>query len=59
MSGIYQQIKALQHQDVLQAIGAGRGLECPPVHVRLEPIEACNLRCRFCYYYDPVARNAV
>lgn len=49
--GLYNEIRLLQHRDTLESIAAGRGLDCWPIHVRIEPIENCNFRCHFCCWY--------
>lgn len=50
---LYDSNKLLQHADVLAEIERGRGSELAPLHVRIEPTEACNFRCRFCWTQDP------
>lgn len=48
---LYDSNKVLQHRSVLEAVAAG---QMPaPTHVRIEPTEACNFRCRFCWTQDP------
>jgi len=44
-------IRILQHGDLLARIEAGDALELPPMHVRIEPTEACNFRCGFCWWH--------
>lgn len=48
---LYDNNKVLQHLDVLAAVAAGNAPA--PTHVRIEPTEACNFRCRFCWTQDP------
>ena len=48
---LYEGIRILEHRDLLAAIAAGRGLDEPPLHVRIEPTEACNFRCGFCWWH--------
>lgn len=50
---LYDSNKLLQHGDVLARIERGDGEQIPPIHVRIEPTEACNFRCRFCWTQDP------
>lgn len=50
---LYNNIRLLQHFEILQQIEQGHGPEAPPLHVRIEPTEACNFRCAFCYWHDP------
>lgn len=50
---LYDSNKLMQHADVLAVIAEGRGAALAPVHVRIEPTEACNFRCRFCWAQDP------
>lgn len=50
---LYDSNKLLQHFEVLSAIEAGEGVLQAPTHVRIEPTEACNFRCRFCWTQDP------
>ena len=48
---LYEEIRLLQHTDVLEAAARGDGLDCPPIHVRLEPTESCNFKCSFCWWH--------
>ncbi len=48
---LYDSNKVLQHIDVLQAVA--NGATPAPTHVRIEPTEACNFSCRFCWTQDP------
>ena len=50
---LYDSNKLLQHGEVLARIERGEGEQLAPVHVRIEPTEACNFRCRFCWTQDP------
>lgn len=50
---LYNASKLLQHLPVLKAIESGRGCDIAPTHVRIEPTEACNFQCRFCWSQDP------
>lgn len=50
--GLYDQVRILQHKETLKAIEAGKGLDCGPIHVRIEPTEVCNFKCSFCYWHD-------
>lgn len=46
-----EDIRILQHGDLLARIEAGDALSLPPTHVRIEPTEACNFRCGFCWWH--------
>ncbi len=48
---LYEEIRILQHTNVLEAAARGDGLDCPPIHVRLEPTESCNFKCSFCWWH--------
>ena len=50
-NSLYQEIRLLQHKDLLEAAARGDGVMCPPVHVRLEPTESCNFKCSFCWWH--------
>lgn len=50
---LYDSNKLLQHADILTRIENSEGERIPPTHVRIEPTEACNFRCRFCWTQDP------
>lgn len=54
---LYDSNKVLQHLDVLEAVAAGA--TPAPTHVRIEPTEACNFRCRFCWTQDPERLEAL
>lgn len=54
---LYDSNKVLQHLDVLEAVAAGA--TPAPTHVRIEPTEACNFRCRFCWTQDPERLQAL
>lgn len=54
---LYDSNKVLQHRDVLDAVA--QGLSPAPTHVRIEPTEACNFRCRFCWTQDPERLQAL
>lgn len=54
---LYDSNKVLQHRDVLDAVA--QGLTPAPTHVRIEPTEACNFRCRFCWTQDPERLQAL
>jgi cyclic pyranopterin phosphate synthase len=49
---MYEDTPILQHRETLRSIEAGEGLRCGPLHVRIEPTEACNFKCGFCYFHD-------
>ena len=51
--GIWSQIKILGHKDTVKDIADGRGNLRAPVHVQIEPTEACNFRCTFCHWHNP------
>lgn len=57
--GLYNNIRLLDHSDTVKAILSGRGDSCPPLHVRIEPSEVCNFRCRFCVWHDPERHQAI
>lgn len=50
---LYNANKLLQHLSVLETIESGKGCDIAPTHVRIEPTEACNFQCRFCWSQDP------
>lgn len=50
---LYDQIRILRHRETLDRVMAGAGPSCPPLHVRIEPTEACNFRCGFCWWHGP------
>jgi len=52
-------VKLFQHKAVLANISAGKGVDEPPVHVRLEPTESCNFRCRFCWWHDAERKRTI
>ena len=50
-------IKLLQHQSVINSVRnnletVNDRLPHPPIHVRIEPTESCNFKCRFCWWHD-------
>lgn len=57
--GIYDNIRILQHKEELEKVADGRAEECIPIHVRLEPTEACNFRCSFCWWHNQTHRKAL
>jgi len=46
-----EDIRILEHGALLARIEAGDALTLPPMHVRIEPTEACNFRCGFCWWH--------
>jgi len=57
--GLYDDIRILQHRDQLERIEQGRWHQCAPLHVRLEPSEVCNFRCRFCWWHNLQKREGL
>lgn len=57
--GVYDGIKLLQHRKTLEMIESGRGTDCIPLHVHIEPTEACNFRCVFCHWHDDNRRATI
>ena len=48
MNNVYSQVKIFHFQEKLTCIAQNK--VCPPVHVRIKPINACNHRCFYCCY---------
>lgn len=57
--GIYDDVRILQHKEELEKVEAGQGEDCIPIHVRLEPTEACNFRCSFCWWHNENNRKSL
>ncbi len=57
--GLYDNIRILEHKDTLEAIRDGKGLDCGPIHARIEPTEVCNFKCSFCYWHDDKRRETL
>jgi len=45
--------KLLRHPQFLKRSDKHNLTDLPPIHVRLEPTETCNLRCNFCNFHNP------
>jgi len=54
---MWQQLKILQHRDVIRSILLDNEISIP-VHVEIEPTEICNHRCIFCYWYGEPRKNS-
>lgn len=48
--GLYEEIRLLAHTQELRKVENGESGNCAPLHVRIEPTEACNLECAFCWW---------
>lgn len=57
--GLYDQIHLLQHKNIVEKIMKGDGLSSPPIHVRMEPTESCNFRCKFCIWHDAERHQSI
>ena len=57
--GLYDQIHLLQHKKTVEAILKNEGVVSPPIHVRMEPTESCNFRCRFCIWHDKERHKSI
>jgi len=57
--GFYDDVRILQHHEELKKVQAGRAGECIPIHVRIEPTEVCNFRCRFCWWHNEDKRRTL
>src|SRR3972149_8693900 len=49
---MWNQLKILNHHDLVNEIIKGQGNNCPPIHVQIEPTELCNLSCEFCHWHN-------
>ena len=57
--GLYDQIHLLQHKETVKSILKGEGTSSPPIHVRIEPTESCNFRCKFCIWHDAERHKSI
>ncbi|MBT5400190.1 radical SAM protein [bacterium] len=45
-----------KHSNVVHSIEEGNIESMLPIHIRIEPTEACNLSCKFCIWHSPSRR---